>query len=375
MKSQVLNTNIGRGSLWSYPKLTASQEEEMTAQLFEQLMLFDKVVISTNRLNFGLYFLIKKLGLKTVEQLLDKGCISFMLWTPLLVSGSGKQMEDGSIDESVIYTQPPIAACTFSDEESDPENNINRVLSNLSLARDVRRDLTKKLIKHYQVPNGIMVSTESANLIINSYKKGLLDQFGLPFQKEPNLLTLEERQKMLGIGIDLLETAILSDFNLKSYRNFEHFNIIKQSIERIGKAYKIAENADSVLNYEYVPDLKELFLQEKLDFESVFKLRQTGNAKYFRNWINGVGEKMSSKEITIEYLNEIKGKNKSSEAEHKLMHTIASIIAGAALGAIPGPEGLMASAGLTIFEKYILENILKGKNPSMFVEDIKTRIN
>lgn len=374
MKSKVLNNGISHRNPWGYPNLTTDQERIILAELFEQLMLFDKVIISTNRVNFALYFLIKNLGIKTVEQLVEKDCISFMLWTPLLVTGGPRQLEDGSEDISVIYSQPPVVAGTFSDEDIDPENNVDRALSNFQLTREEKRNLIRKIIKKYTVPDGMALSSDSAELVIDSYKKGLLDSFGLPFEKEPNLLSVEERHNMLGIGISLLETSILSDFDLKSYRNFEHFNIIKQSIERIGKAYKISENSDAVFEYEHLPDLKKLFIQENLSFDTVFKLRHTGNAKYFRKWINGIGEVVNSKEITIEYLDEIKGKNKYTETEDKLMITLASVMAGAGLSAMNPMAGLIVGAGVTIFDSYILQNIWRGKNPSMFVEEIKAKV-
>jgi hypothetical protein len=375
MKSKVLNNSIGSRSTWSYPHLTSKQEREIIAELFEQLMLFDKVIISTNRLNFGLYFLIKNLGLYTVEQLLEKDYLSFMLWTPVLVSGGGTQLEDGTIDESVIYSQPPIVAGVLSNEDIDSENNVNKALVHFNISRDQKRQLTRKIAEKYMIPDGMTFSKESAELVIDSYKKDALREFGLPFEKEPNMLNLNERQLMLNVGTNILETSILSDFNMKSYRNFEHYQIFKKSIENIGKAFKIADNSAAVFNYDHLPNLKELFLQEKLPFESVFSLRNKGNAKYFRKWINGIGEVVDSRQITIEYLNEIKGNNKPLETEDKLIYTMSSILAGAGIGAISNSAiGLSLGAGLTIFENYILDNLLKGKNPSMFIEDVKTQL-
>lgn len=375
MRSKVLNNSIGSRHAWSYPNLTQAQEREIIAQLFEQLMLFDKVVISTNRLNFGLYFLIKNLGLYNVEQLLEKDYISFILWTPVLVSGGGTKLEDGSIDETVIYSQPPIVAAELSREDIDRENNVQKALAHFDLSRDKKRDLTRKIVKKYTIPDGMTFSKESAGFVIDSYKKDALREFGLPYEKEPNLLNLNKRQLMLSVGTSLLETSILSDFNMKSYRNFDHYKILKKSIENIGKAFKIADNSAAVFNYDHLPNLKELFLQEKLPFDSVFSLRNKSNSKYFRKWVNGIGEVVDSKEMTIEYMNEIKGNNKPLEAEDKLIYTMSSILAGAGIGAISDSTiGFSLSAGLTIFENYILDNLLKGKNPSMFIEDVKKKI-
>ena len=376
MKSSVLNCSIGARSYWSYPELNADQENELLAQLFEQLMLFDKVVIRTNRLNFGMFFLLKSLGIQTVEKLLERNCIEFLLWTPILVSGTGTVQDDGSIDESIIYSQPPVVGGMLSDKDQDPEENIDKALSCFPMSRSTKRDLTKKALKKYIIPNGMQLSTDSAKLVIESYQNNVFSSLGLPYEKEPVLLNLEERNVMLRLGQSLIETSVLSEYNLKSYRNYEHFEIVKQSIKRIGKAFKIAENTESILSYEHTPDIKKLFLQEKLEFDSVFKLRHSNNAKYFRRWINGIGEVVDSKEITIEYLNEIKGKYKvPMEDEKNFLLTVSSILAGAAISSISNELiGLATSAGLTVFENYFLDNLLKGKNPSMFIEDIKANI-
>lgn len=63
MISKVFNNNIGSPYSFGFPKLTAKEERLILAGLFEQLLVFDKITISTNRLSFPLIFLIKILGL------------------------------------------------------------------------------------------------------------------------------------------------------------------------------------------------------------------------------------------------------------------------------------------------------------------------
>jgi hypothetical protein len=56
-----------------------------------------------------------------------------------------------------------------------------------------------------------------------------------------------------------------------------------------------------------LPHLQDMFIEEKLDLESVFKIRHLSSAKYFRKWINQVSADEDAKPISDEYLNEIKG--------------------------------------------------------------------
>jgi hypothetical protein len=376
MKSTVFNNNISSGHRFDYPKLSHEQEQLILASLFEQLLIFDKITISTDRLNFSLYFLLKHLGIDTVERLIDSGYIEFMIWSPMIVSGTGRQMEDGSIDESVIYGQTPLAAGTLSSEDLDPEKNIEYALSNLNIRRDIKRSLKKRIRGSYIVPDGMLFSTDSANIVVDAYLSNSLADVGLPFEKAPENLDINQRELLLNLGYKVLETAVLSKYNLKSYENYEHYAICKHNLANIGKAYNVSDNTSVLMQLENLPNLKELYLQEHLDFNNIFKLRHLSNAKYYRNWINSVGENSNAQEITKEYLNQIKGKGKFFETNAgKLVKNLGVFGVSTALGiAVTGAPGIGMGLGLGLLDTFWLDSILKGKNPSMFIENIREEV-
>lgn len=384
MKNEVYNTTIGTPNSFDNPKLTKQQDQQILARLFEQILLFDSVTISTNRVNFGLTFLIDRLGLQTVERLLESGYIKLMIYSPVLVTGTGRQNENGTVDKSVIYGQPPIAAGSLSDEDLEPERNIYYSLSNFGLGKDYIRKFTKKAIKNYVIPDGMKVSTNSEKLIIEAYINNNLANLGLPFEKDPDQLDINQRGILLDLGHKIIETSILSKYNLKSYDNYEHLEICKQNISNIGKAFNIAENTSQILKIENVPNLQELYLNERLAFDRVFKIRHLPTAKYYRKWINEVGENANCFEVTEAYLNEIKGKGKFLETgKGKFIKNLGSFGVSTGLGAlIGGHAGAVVGAflqpaadyGLGLLETFWLDNILKGKNPSMFVDDIKAEL-
>ena len=196
---------------------------------------------------------------------------------------------------------------------------------------------------------------------------------GLPYEKEANQLNLEQRKLLLSLGHKVLETAIIAKYNLKSYENNEHYEICKKNLDNIGKAYNIIENTSEILRIENLPDLKTLFLSEKLDFETVFTLRHLASAKYYRKWINSIGENSDAQEITRECLNEIKGSKRFFNTNSgKFFKNLGMFGVSTALGAaIAGPAGAVAGFGLGLLDTFVLENLLKGKNPSMFIEDIR----
>ena len=376
MKSNVFNNRIGAPYSFDYPTLNKKQELEIISGLFEQLLIFDQVTITTNRVNFALAFLINKLGVNTVEKLFRNGYIKIMLWTPLIFTSSGHRTDNEQIDHASIYGKPPIAAGTFSSQDLDPEKNIDYALRNFGLHRERKRLFTKIAAKNYIIPNGMEFSSGSAELVISAYKKNDLASLGLPFENEPEQMHLDERRLLLSLGNKVIETAVLSKYNLKSYENYEHFAICKQHLDNIGKAYNVANNTAELFNLEDLPNLKELYISQRLDFDRVFKIRHLSNAKYYRKWINTVGENSNAKEITKEYLNEIKGNSKFFEqTEGKLIKHLSLLAANSAIGTlIAGPIGTVSGLGLGFFEALWLDNILKGKNPSMFIDYIKKEI-
>jgi len=376
MKSEVFNNTIGSPYSFDYPKLTKDQENQLLAGLFEQLMIFDSVTISTNRVNFALAFLINKLGINTVERLIDSGYIKFMIWTPVMFTGTGRTLEDGTFDESVIYGQPPIAAGTLSKDDLDPEKNIHNALIHFGLHRDRKRIFTRLALNSYLIPDGLEFSSGSSKLVIDAYQNNSLQNLGLPFEKDPDQLNLEQRKILLGLGHKAIETAILSKYNLKSYENFEHFEICKQNIQNIGKAYNVVNNSSVLFKLESLPNLKELYLKERIEFETIFKVKHLSNAKFYRKWINKIGENSNAQDITKEYLNQIKG-NKSffDSSGGKFLKNLGLFSINTALGsAISGAKGGVAGYAFGLLETFWLDSILKGKNPSMFIDDIKKEV-
>jgi len=376
MNSNVLNSNMGSPYSFEHPRMNDEQDKQIIARLFEQLMIFDCITITTSRINFALYFLIKNLGINTVERLFESGYLKLMIWSPLIVTGNGRQRDDGTIDESVIFSQPPIAAASLSDSDTDPEKNIQMALQYFDLHRDRKRIFARLAAKNYVVPNGMDFSKNSTKLVLDAYENNSLAELGLPNVKEPTQLNLDERKILLNLGHKVLETTLLSKYHLKSYENFEHYSICKQNINNIGKAYNITDNSDKLFNLEGLPNLRELFLQEKISFDSVFKYRHLSNAKFYRKWINEKGENSSAIEITKEYLNEIKRNNSFFESSGgKFIKNLGLFGINTALTtAIAGPLGVAASYPLGLLEDYWLNSLLIGKTPSMFIEDIRREI-
>lgn len=389
MSNILFNNSITSSSfLGMAPKFTKAEQDNILANIFEQLLLFDKIVISTDKDNYALAFLINRLGFETVERLIRSDYINFSVKAAIIVTSRGRQRDDGTIDESTIYSQPPIVGGSLGNDEINPEKNVVRALRHFNIDKKKRNDLIKKIVPKYIITDNMNLSGDSAKIIIDAYTNNNLANLGLPFSKDPFDLNVAEREKLLDLGNSVLVTSTIALNGYKSYNNFEQLEIAKQNLENIGKAYKISENVSELLRIENTPNLKEIYLDNSLDISDVFKIRHLASAKYFRKWINEVGENSDSKEVTEAYLAEIKGENKFiNTTKGKLIKNTLLFGATSGIGGLlGGPIGLVVGAvakpfveigadyGFGLLEEFVLNGILEGKNPKIFIDKLKEEL-
>ena len=181
---------------------------------------------------------------------------------------------------------------------------------------------------------------------------------------------------MLKLSYKILETSIISKYNLKSTENYEHIKIFEANLLNIGKAYNIINNTSEIFQINNLPSLKELYLSSHLDFEDIIRLRYKPNAKHFRTWINTINNSCDATNITKEYINELTNSNSFFESgAGKFLRTAVMFTVGTVLGSsIADPLGSAAGLGLSMLDTFWIESILKRKNPSMLIEDIKLEI-
>lgn len=376
MKHKVFNSTLDKGYL-SFPNLTIQEERMIEAELFEQIMLFDRIYLKTGRVNFALVFLIKKFGLKMVERLIEIDYIQFLLYTPMIVNGVGRRREDGTIDESTVLGQPPIVSGSLETEKNFKEKLIDETLSLYDLPRRKKKPLKRKIMKNTILPDGLKSSQTAVEIVVDAYKGNLLDSVGLPYEKEPNQLPVDGRTELKNLSNNVLETILLSKYGLKSFNQFDNQKLYNQNLENIGNALNVTNNAVEIFDMENIPNLKQLFLEEKLTFEQALKLRHGSSAKYFRNWLNTISESNDSIKISEEYINEIVGKKGFFQSKGgKFVKTTGMYGLGKALAAfIVNPLlSISATLGLRMFDTFILQHLIKGKSAKMFVDRVKAEV-
>lgn len=374
MSNKVFSRELNAGYNFEETHTNPNREKITQADLFEQLMLFDKIVLSTNRHNSALSYLIRRYGLEDTLRLLDLRIVELMIWTPVIITkaddADGKTSRQGSI---LSPGEPPIVAAELSDSDSDPEKNIDLALSRLGLNRRIRRLFKKSALKQYTVLDGHEFSGEAADLILDSYRNNNLQYLDLPFNKEPHLLNFQERQRLMNLSDEVIETAVVSKYSIKSYQNEAVRKIYKANLTNLGEAYNVHNNSSAVFTIEGVANLRELFMNNTFDLKEILKLRQSRSAKYYRRWINEVSNDTEAISVTEEYLNEIKGSNAFFKSRGgRFVKNLGVFGVSTALGsAIAGIPGMAAGYTFGLLEEYWLNQILEGRSPSMFVDTVK----
>jgi hypothetical protein len=371
------------------------ERRKLLSEVFEQFMFFDNCVIKTGRHSTSLFILIHELGINKVEELVQKGDIQFLFWTQYIAIEQGKYIsgpivrkfgEDSDLevyDDSKILGRDPLIITDVIVNEYDAEKIVDFSLNNIFIHPDRKKILKKIVLDNYIIPT-ISDAQLAKDFVIDAYKKNSFAKLGLGFNKEPNMLNSPERMKLMHIAYDVFENTLIANHNIKYYSNYNFFDSFRKNLFIIANSLKVTKDASTVFQIENIPDLKKIFIEDKIDLKSVFDLRQLPNAKYFRKWINEKSESVDSIEITKEYLNELKNSsiffNKSNG---KLLKTLGVFSVGAGLGAaisgidgsiIGGIAGLSKDLGLSLLDTFWLEKIAAGKAPSMFIDDIRKYI-
>ncbi|MES2373369.1 MAG: hypothetical protein V4557_12365 [Bacteroidota bacterium] len=361
--------------------ISAQEHERRTlALLFEQFLLFDKISLKIDRESHVLYYLIKALGLNRVEELIDHGVIIPVLWTPIIVTSTGMQREDGSIDHDAVFGKPPLIVGRLSENDSNPEFQVDRLLNHFSIDKDRKRIFKKRVVNKFVLPDNEF-ATDAAEIVMDAYEYNNLASLGLAANKEPEQLDYLERGRLLELGHQVLQTSIIADQGYKSYDNFESFTLTNGAVRNIESAYEVSENTSEIFKIEGLADIKQLVLDNRIPFDRVFDLRYNKNIKEYRKWINSLGKNEDATPITKEYIDEVMGKNNFFESTGgKFVRTIGMMGIGAGVGtAVAGPVGGALGAGvgkvlevgLSLLDTYVLDGILKGWNPRMFVDAMR----
>jgi hypothetical protein len=349
------------------------------ASIFEQILLFDKISLKVYGENIPIAVLINNLGIKNFERLLEEDVFEFVLWTPVVTYLSSDipgvmPLQSGNLNSPAHSVPSESIKMGFEWMKNQPD-------------RKIRRELQRKIEKKYIIPSPD-IPHNSANIVMQAYSSDKLAEFGMPKTKEIEKLVESERAKLCGYADDILETTILSQLNYSSFDNYKNYALTNISLVKIKDAFKIKENFNQILKTENIPDLKSLILNKHINFDSLIKLREKRIAKDFRSWLNNLSQSSDSEYVIKEYIDAITERKGFFETHKgKFVKTVSmygvGVGVGTLVGGIPGtilggPAAKMLEPaldlGLDFLDTYILDGLLKGWSPKIFIEELNSLI-
>ena len=376
MKTKVLNNLIINGSPIlgsSYPKLSKQETKEILSYLFEQLLLFDEIIINTDKDNFALFFLIKNLGFRTVEKLIKCGYIKFEVNKSLIFVFEGNRMKSKEEREKEVLGSPPLVSGGLVKDDFDPEKNVEKVLQQFNIHRGYKRLLLKDISSSYVNIEESDLSSNAVNIIVDSYKNNLLENIGLPYNKEETMLSIEERMKLAQIGSKLMNAINLLNNGYKSMNSFDELAILENGYNKIGNTLNITEGTTEILKFQDIPNFRELYLSNKYNIEDIFRLRHLENAKVYRKWINNIDDELNTRKITADFYSEATNSKSFFETHKgKLTKEIGifgiTTVTGALIGGI---AGTFIGLPIGIATNYLMNSLMNNKNPKIYIDNLK----
>lgn len=356
----------------------APRLQNMRASLFEQFLFFDKIALKVYGENIPFALLFNECGERAIEELIEQESISFVLWTPLVVY----------MKSEIPGVNPIASGAVNSAAHSDPEKSAELGLAWLKQqpTPKQKRRLVKKIIPLYRLPSAHL-SKNAVEITNSAFNSGKLQSFGLSPDRRPlQSLVESERALLCNCAAELLEYSFLVESNMTSYSSFRYYSFFSESLRKIQTATHIAKDFDEIAQLENVPNLKELYPHIHEGLRQIARLRIKRSAVKFRKWL--AEAKASEKDVSLvkHYVDSIaNAKGIFDSAPGKFSKSVAMVAAGGGIGA--AIEGSLSGAawgavaskileplvdlGLDLVDAFLLERLLKGWTPRIFLDDLR----
>ena len=138
--------------------------------------------------------------------------------------------------------------------------------------------------------------------------------------------------------------------------------------------------------------MRTLFGEIQEPLTRLAEIRNTANAKFFREWLEKTAGESPDTDMVKDYLNAIsERKGLLDSAPRKFVKTVAFAAVGVGLGAIVGEQAgaaigagagalvslaasklaeVTAETGLGLLDSFVLDRVTKGRSPRMFLDDL-----
>ena len=329
---------------------------QLPATLSDAFMMAPRLTFKIYGENSHLALMVQIFGLSTVEELLREGALEFILWR-----------------ENIMTVQTPIdglipfaPGSLNNPENSDPEaSNATGLLSASSLTDAQRKRLAALATEHTSVtnPEGAKRTWE---FMVEAHKRGQLSQYGLPAEIPLSKAT-EEQKVVLGRQLQGMHQASeLVDRELDLHEGSDTWDAVRQLAREVNSSPQVVLTADEVLKEDRAPSVGRLVSRKILQPRDVIKLRQTSEARAFREWLWTQPDPADDEGVLREYRRVIAGdrKNLKNKGWYRTLRVVSVGIVGSAAGTAIG-GGIIGSAagiGVALVDDF-LQRIKAGRSP------------
>lgn len=344
--------------------------KNLVTSICEQLLIHDGIAFKVYGENIPLSILINIFGVKGVKSLLEENAIEFILWNP----GVTYMVDD------IPGVYPLQSMSTFTSHvHSDPNASITNGLEFLQnpLLRRTRRSIERKALKRYKIPPENLAKN-ATDFGHEGYNDNLFRNFGLPKKKQLVELDINERRKLCRLSTQCLKLTILSKYQYSTYNSFDLLKLNRSEFENLEDANLVGNVTNTVFQIEKIPDFSKMISMGMLDIKDIPKLRKKRGSIKFRKWIDQVSHHTDKDDITKEYIDSIaKPESFAHTSYGKFIRVISVTALGAKagnlitgpIGTIPGGiVGGLTDLGISCFDSYILDNLMKGWSPRFYID-------
>jgi hypothetical protein len=288
----------------------------------------------------------------------------------------------------VAIGQPP--------ELMDPEKSIDAGLRWMPTAPPPgrqRRRFIRRLLPYFRVTDK-EIGQSSLNVVRTAMKAGGLEHYGL--SKVTSLyadnLNASEKTISTKCADQFAEYRYILDNGMTSFANYKYYSPFWTSASHFQSMNRSVEGFSRIATLEGLPDLKALFDQIPDPFAKLPHLRQTRNARFFRNWLEQTACVSPEVDMVKAYLDALAERTGVLDSKRgKFVKAVgmaavgmgaaagATHVAGVEVGAAVGTIAAQATEKLAEFatetvigllDGFVLEAVSKGRSPRMFLDDL-----
>ena len=235
------------------------------------------------------------------------------------------------LDGLVAIGQPP--------ELLDPEKSIDAGLRWMPTAPPQgrpRRRFIRRLLPYFRVTDK-EIGQASLTVVRAAMKAGGLEHYGLPKVTSLHADNMSASEKTIAAQCadQFAEYKYILDHGMTSFANYKYYSPFWDAASRFQTMNRSVEGFSRIATLDGLPDLKALFDQIPTPFAKLPNLRQTRNAKFFRNWLEKTAGKSPDVDMVRSYLDALAERAGALDTKRgKIFKTVGMATVGMAAGSV-----------------------------------------